>query len=137
MEPLNDKELNQLLRKWEAPNAPASMRLSAGRSRQSLWKWLWSGRIHVPVPVGVGLVFAVVAFGIYSGRSVPTTVSPTVGSSVEPPAAPSVLTAPPTATPPSDHTTPTVTEKDEARTAALSGFQPVQRVEPKIVGVQP
>jgi hypothetical protein len=137
MEPLSDRELKDLLRRWEAPAAPASLRIPVGRPHQSLWRWLWVGRIHVPVPVGAGLLLAVVAFGIYSSRVVPPSISPGAGNAVARPAAPVVLPDPPSATPPAEHVAPVVTQKDKAETAALSGFQPVQQLEPKIVRVQP
>ena len=136
MEPLSDKELKDLLRRWEAPAAPTTMRVPVSSPHQSLWRWLWVGRIHVPVPVGAGLVLAAVAFGIYSSRGVPPSVSPGDGNAITRPAAPVVLPDPPSATPPAEHAAPVVTQKDKAETAALSGFLPVQQLEPKIVRVQ-
>jgi hypothetical protein len=136
MEPLDDKELNQLLRKWEAPAAPETMRVAPSRSNQSPWSWLWNGRIHVPVPVGVAIVFGALAFWIYSTKAVPAPVANPVGSAIVSPAAPKVSPNPPP-TPPAERTTPSIAEKDKAETAALSGFRPVGQVEPKIVRVQP
>jgi hypothetical protein len=118
MEPLDDKELNQLLRKWEAPSAPATMRV-ATNSHRSPWTWLWSGRIHVPVPVGAAIVFGALAFWIYTNRAVTAPVANPLGNAIVSPAAPQVSPNPP------------------AVTAALSGFQPVRQVEPIIVRVQP
>ena len=60
MEPLNDDELNDLLRQWQAPSAPA--RLDArvlGR-----WRWLLTGTIRVPLPVGLAAALILV-FSIY------------------------------------------------------------------------
>ncbi len=52
MEPLNDKELSDLLRQWRAPHAPVSLEEKvfppAGRARW--WRWLLHGSIRVPVP---------------------------------------------------------------------------------------
>jgi hypothetical protein len=135
MEPLNDKELKQLLRKWEAPGAPASLRFPTSRSNKSRWSWLWSGRIHVPVPVGAAVVFGGLAFWIYSNRTAP--VANPVGTAVVSPAAPQELPNPPATTAPVKRTSPPVIEDDKAVTAALSGFQPVRQLEPKIVRVQP
>lgn len=137
MEPLNDKELKDLLGRWEAPAAPASLRIPTSRLRQSLWRWLWVGRIHVPVPVGAGLVLATVAFGIYSSRAVPPSVSPDAGNAVVSPTAPQVSPNPPATIPSAEQTSPPVIKDDNAATAALSGFQAVPQLEPKIVRVQP
>src|SRR6187399_211776 len=94
MEPLNDKELNQLLRQWEAPAAPANLRIPVGPSRRSVWKWLLSGSIPVPVPVGLALVIVTATVLIYSNRPVPAALSPASGSVVAPAAAPSPSTSP-------------------------------------------
>jgi hypothetical protein len=137
MEPLDDKELNQLLRKWEAPAAPEGMRVATSDSHRSLRKWLWSGRIHVPVPVGAAIVFGAFAFFIYSSRTVPAPVANPVGNAVVTPAAPQVPPNSPATTPPAERTAPPVVKDDKAVTAALSGFRPVGQVEPRIVRVQP
>lgn len=137
MEPLDDKELNQLLRKWDAPAAPANMRIPASPPSQSPWRWLWAGRIHVPVPAGAAIVFGVLAFWIYSNRAVPSSVATPAGNTVASPATPQVSPNPPAATPPAERTSPPVNEDDKPVTAALSGFQPVRQLEPKIVRVQP
>ena len=144
MEPLDDKELNQLLRRWEAPRAPAGMRVvtspshrSLGAWHRSLGAWLWRGRIHVPVPVGAAIVFGALAFWIYSSRTVPAPVANPVGNAIVSPAAPQVSPNPPATTLPAERTAPPVVDSDKAVTAALSGFRPVGQVEPKIVRVQP
>lgn len=58
MEPLNDKELNELLRRWEAPGAPASLmeKFLPRPERLPWWRWLWSGSIRVPVPIGLAVI---------------------------------------------------------------------------------
>jgi hypothetical protein len=66
MEPLNDQELNRLLRQWEAPSAPATLRIPNRRTRPSRWSWLWNGSIRVPVPIGVGAVVIVALFWVFS-----------------------------------------------------------------------
>lgn len=66
MEPLNENELDELLRMWQAPHVPASLNTKVlGRaSRLSWWRWLLSGTIRVPVPAGV-LAIAIVMFSVY------------------------------------------------------------------------
>jgi hypothetical protein len=50
MEPLNDKELRELLRRWEVPPAPAHVRSRIFGERPPSWRWLLTGSIRVPVP---------------------------------------------------------------------------------------
>jgi len=69
MEPLNDKELNDLLRQWKPPDAPASLaeRFFPNAVRPSWRQWLLNGSIRVPVPVGLlaaAILIASVVFGI-------------------------------------------------------------------------
>jgi hypothetical protein len=54
MEPLDDPELDALLRQWQAPAVPDSLarRIRVAR-RGSWWKWLLTGSIRIPVPVAV------------------------------------------------------------------------------------
>ena len=137
MEPLDDKDLNQLLRKWKAPAAPATMRVAAVSSRQSLWRWIWSGRIRVPVPVGAAIVFGALAFWIYSSRTVHAPLTSPVGNATVSTPAPQDSPVPPASTPPVEHISPKVVADENKVTAALSGFRAVGRVEPKIVRVQP
>ena len=68
MEP-NDKELKELLQKWKAPAAPATL---ARRlfPRQPWWRWLMTGSVRVPVPVGLAAL-AVVAGLLYWSRPAP------------------------------------------------------------------
>jgi len=78
MEPIDDKELNQLLKAWEAPAAPPALDarvLSKRRPRrwQQWWRWLLTGSIRIPVPVGVAAV-AALAMWLYYSR--PVEVSP-------------------------------------------------------------
>lgn len=64
MEPLNDEELNHLLRKWEAPPAPIRLERRILARPRSWWRWLFTGTIRIPVPVGFALV-ALAFFWIY------------------------------------------------------------------------
>jgi hypothetical protein len=58
MTPLNDDELHDLLRTWEAPPAPPYLeRRIFGKPRKgSLYRWLLTGSIRVPVPAVLVLV---------------------------------------------------------------------------------
>ncbi|HEY3837663.1 MAG TPA: hypothetical protein VGL72_13875 [Bryobacteraceae bacterium] len=62
MEPLSDRELNQLLEAWEAPPAPAA--IEAPREEVEWWRWLVRGTIRVPVPVGIAAL-AILLFAIF------------------------------------------------------------------------
>jgi hypothetical protein len=78
MEPLDENELKQLLRKWEAPAAPPilAQRVLPSENRQ-WWSWLWSGSVRIPVPVAIGVALVVV-FWIYYSRpaNVPQVAQP-------------------------------------------------------------
>lgn len=109
MEPLDDKELNQLLQTWEAPAAPQSLadrvvpvRRSLGRrwSWWSWWRWLLTGSIRVPVPIGVAIVGLLALWFYFARQPVP--------------AAPQVK-----------------------GTVSLADFRPVEQLEPVIVGGTP
>ena len=80
MEPLDEKELNELLRTWEAPSAPPSLKRRIFRPRKSWWRWLWSGTIRVPVPVGLAVV-VLIGLWIYSWKPLAT---PSVTKPAEP-----------------------------------------------------
>lgn len=60
MEPLDDKELSGLLRKWAAPDAPLSLKRRVMLQPASGWRWLFKGSIRVPVPVGIAAVLVLV-----------------------------------------------------------------------------
>ena len=53
MDPLNEKELSSLLRRWKSPEAPSSLRGVVLPRRLSWWRWLMTGTIRIPVPLGV------------------------------------------------------------------------------------
>ena len=67
MEPMNDHELNELLRQWKAPAAPASLEenLFVRRERDSWWRWLLHGSIRFPVPVAVAIL-AILIVSVYA-----------------------------------------------------------------------
>jgi hypothetical protein len=82
MEPLNDDELNQLLARWKAPDAPASLAARVLPQRGPWWSWLLNGSIRIPVPIGVAIVAAIVIFWIYSSGSPREQVKQPAGGSV-------------------------------------------------------
>lgn len=68
MEPLDDIELQRLLRQWKPPATPPSLRRRVLHSRQAGWRWLLTGTIRVPVPVGLAAVVLVMLWA-YSAVS--------------------------------------------------------------------
>jgi quercetin dioxygenase-like cupin family protein len=54
---MDDRELNELLREWTAPDAPPGLR--PPRARRSPLQWLISGRIPVPVPAALAALVLV------------------------------------------------------------------------------
>ncbi len=70
MEPLDDNELNELLRKWEAPIAPPTLKQRLFPPQKSWWRWLFTGSVRVPVPVALA---AVVLVGLWIHYSRPAT----------------------------------------------------------------
>ena len=105
MEPLDDRELSQVLREWKAPPAPAHLQPPRQTSqRQPWWRWLMTGTIRIPAPVGLAAAIALVAAWVYSGagRSEPAVAG-------EPP----IMQHP---------------------VVSLADFQPVQEVELRVVG---
>jgi len=82
MEPLNDNELRDLLRQWEAPEAPAHLdrRIFDQPRSQPWYGWLLNGSIRVPVPVFVlvVVVLAALTFLPRRGRQAPAGPPPEV-----------------------------------------------------------
>jgi len=107
MEPLNDKELNQLLREWQAPAAPPTLARRMPPPRLRWWRWLWSGSIRMPVPVGITALAALALF-FYFRPPRPA------------PALQSVVTKPGVVQP--------------RGTVSLADFQPVKQLEPRVIG---
>jgi hypothetical protein len=61
MDPLNDRELDQLLGAWRAPAAPADLEHRVSKARQTpWWQWLLTGTIRVPVPLTIAVIAALV-----------------------------------------------------------------------------
>jgi hypothetical protein len=71
MQPLNENELDQLLRKWEAPAAPRTLKRRVVPPQKSWWRWLLTGSIRVPVPIALAAV-VLVAVWIHYSRPVTT-----------------------------------------------------------------
>jgi hypothetical protein len=67
MEPMNDRELNELLRQWKAPAAPTGLKekLFTRPEPDTRWRWLLHGSIRVPVPVGAAIL-AILIVSIYA-----------------------------------------------------------------------
>ena len=61
MEPLSENELNDLLRRWQAPAAPPTLAAKVLPPRKSWWRWILAGTIRIPVPVGLALLVAIAA----------------------------------------------------------------------------
>ena len=75
MEPLDEDELNQLLRQWEAPAAPPTLRQRVFPEQKSLWAWLLKGEIRVPVPAVAAAIIAIALWMHYSRPATPGRVS--------------------------------------------------------------
>jgi hypothetical protein len=50
---MTDDELRPMLRTWNAPPAPETLRTRVFRRRSPSLRWLLSGEIRVPVPVAL------------------------------------------------------------------------------------
>jgi|SRR5271157_1383614 len=68
MEPDDDLQLHELLREWEAPNAPPSLEARVLGRRVAWWRFLLTGQIRVPVPVGLAAAAALIAMGVVVAR---------------------------------------------------------------------
>jgi hypothetical protein len=136
MEPLNDGDLKALLRRWEAPPAPATLRSPVRLRRQPWWLWWLTGTIRIPAPVGIALAL-LIALWVYWGRS----ASPTLERPVENVTSP-VRVEPASPTPVAPITTPAPTAPPDAKQPviaasaaplSLGGFRPVDQVELRIL----
>ena len=70
---MDDRELNQLLREWKAPDAPPGLR--PRRAPEPWLRWLLAGTIRVPVPVALAVPLLAVVW-IAASRQGPTPVPP-------------------------------------------------------------
>jgi hypothetical protein len=78
MEPLNDQELNNLLREWKAPPAPLSLeeKFFPRAHRGPWWRWLLRGSIRIPVPVAVAAAAILLLAVFLSVRNRPPAARP-------------------------------------------------------------
>jgi hypothetical protein len=70
MEPLDEHELNNVLRKWEAPSAPPSLKQRLFPAQKPWLSWLLTGSIRIPVPALVAAAI-VIALWIHHSRPAP------------------------------------------------------------------
>lgn len=77
MEPLDDRELNQLLQRWKAPATPASIGRRVLPRSEPWWRWLFVGAIRVPVPVIVAMVALLALLFYFRTSEKPQAVQPT------------------------------------------------------------
>ena len=80
---MDDRELNQLLREWKAPDAPPHLQRPERPVRKAWWNWLLTGSIRIPVPVGV-VAALVAAFWLYFSAPSREPVAGTEPASREP-----------------------------------------------------
>ena len=80
---MEDRDLNQLLREWKAPDAPAHVSPPQAPRREAWWRWLLTGNVRVPVPVCVAIA-VLVAFWLYSTAPARQRVAGTEPASREP-----------------------------------------------------
>ena len=65
---LSDSELDNLLKKWEAPPAPARLRAAVfPEEPKPRWRRLWSASFRVPLPVAAALAIGL-ALAVWQGR---------------------------------------------------------------------
>jgi hypothetical protein len=57
---LSDRELDDLLRKWESPAAPARLRAAIfPETPEPWWRRLWRSSIRIPAPVALAIALVV------------------------------------------------------------------------------
>lgn len=66
MEPLNDRELQTLLKSWKAPLAPEHLQPPLPRRRW--YAALWTTSVRIPVPVLALIVMAIIALQMIPRR---------------------------------------------------------------------
>ena len=76
MEPLDDRELDTLLRQWLPPKTPPTLAAKVLPRQPSWWRWLTMGTIRVPVPVGIGLLLAMAAVLYFRSTEPPQVAQP-------------------------------------------------------------
>lgn len=68
MEPLNDQDLDNLLRQWHAPLPPTSLERKIADARRKPW-WHWFLRGTIPIPVPLALAAGAIAFMLWASHS--------------------------------------------------------------------
>ena len=77
MEPLNDKELSQILEQWKPPGAPPSLEMPRQQRepQAAWWRWFMTGSIRIPAPVGVAILIALLLW-VYSREAARPVATP-------------------------------------------------------------
>ena len=79
MDSRDDRELNALLREWQAPGAPASLEARVERARLPWWRQVLAYKIPVPAPIAVALaLWMVYGFWRLEVRPAASCASPAV-----------------------------------------------------------
>jgi len=74
MEPLNDRELGELLPTWKAPDPPEHLHRQIFGARSSTgWAWLFTGSIRVPVPACAAILL-ILAWLVVNWSADPTVI---------------------------------------------------------------
>ena len=81
MEPMDDKELGQLLRRWKAPETPSSLTRRVLPPKTSGWRWLITGSIRIPVPLGVAAILILVVWMLLDRKPAPEPIAQPVSDS--------------------------------------------------------
>ena len=76
MEPLDDQELDRILKQWRAPGAPPSLRARVLSRPAPWWRWVAAGSIRIPVPLGIALLLAVAALLYFRPAERPSVTPP-------------------------------------------------------------
>jgi hypothetical protein len=72
MEPVDDRELRDLLKQWRAPDTPRSLDERVLRPPAPLWRLLLTGWIRIPVPVALGVTAILLVLMVALLRQPPT-----------------------------------------------------------------
>lgn len=81
MEPMSDRDLDELLGIWRAPCVPESLERRVLKASGRSWRsWLFRGRIQIPVPVAMIAICIVAVLLGFMARS-PRPVESRIASS--------------------------------------------------------
>lgn len=81
MEPLNDRDLDDLLAAWRAPSMPPEVDRRIMHQRRGAWmSWLLKGRIVLPVPVLALVTLGILVLAAVTVRVPRTNESPAARS---------------------------------------------------------